>query len=116
MELANSNTYVKIRENIFAVKKKEGVSFDDLYALIDCDMVELISMPHNIDLWVDEEGLLKENVYTEINIQNYDPIIIAGTGIFLSFNEDGYSTGLSAMQVEYIRENIVIRPYIKVIS
>lgn len=116
MELTNSNTYVKIREDIFAVKKKEGVSFNDLYALIDCDMVELISMPRNIDLWVDEEGLLKENVYTEILIQNYDPIIIAGTGIFLSFNEDGYSTGLSVTQVEYIKENIVIRPYQKVIA
>lgn len=116
MELTNSNTYIKIRENVFVVKKKEDVSFDDLYTLIDCHTVELISMPHNIDLWVDEEGLLKENVYTEIHIKGYDPIVIAGTGIFLSFNEDGYSTGLSAMQVEYIKENIVIRPYIKVIA
>jgi hypothetical protein len=40
------------------------VEFDglkDMYRLIGCDMVEVVSVAKNADLWVDEEGLLKDD-------------------------------------------------------
>lgn len=44
--------------NVFEV---EFDGLDDMYRLIDCDMVECVSLNRNTDLWVDEEGLLKND-------------------------------------------------------
>ena len=111
MEQKKAEYYVQINNKSFKQKMKEDIAFHDLYNFIDCGTVELISLTNNIDLWVDEEGLLKKNYITELKIKGFDPIRIAGIGILLSFNEEGDPKGLSLEQLEYISNNMSIRTY-----
>ena len=43
------------------VREVEFDSLSDMYRLIDCEMVECVAVDAKTDLWVDEEGLLKED-------------------------------------------------------
>lgn len=43
------------------VKEVEFSGLQDMYRLIDCEMVECASIDVNTDVWVDEEGLLKND-------------------------------------------------------
>lgn len=38
---------------------KKGFTLDEMYKLIGCELVELIPLPHNQEMWVDEEGKIK---------------------------------------------------------
>jgi hypothetical protein len=43
------------------VREVEFSGLSDMYRLIDCDMVECVSVDAKTDRWVDEEGLLKND-------------------------------------------------------
>lgn len=106
-----SNTYIELKKRNITVSTKKNIEFNDLYSLIGCSTVELIHLPLNIDLWVDEEGLLKDNFITKVSVQGYNTFKIAGIGILLSYGDDGYSTGLSETQVNFVKQNISVLYY-----
>lgn len=37
------------------------LNFKDLYPIIGCDLIEHVGIHKGVDMWVDEEGLLKDN-------------------------------------------------------
>lgn len=104
--MAGFEQFIKVENGKMETKEKEEIEFTDLYSLIKCDTVELIGFPNNIDLWVDEEGLFKENVITEIKLEGQGSLKIAGIGIFLTHDEDGYSCGLTANQIAYLNRAV----------
>jgi len=45
---------------VFPVDGKE-FQLEEMYRLIDCEIVELVQLGNGVDLWCDEEGLMKSN-------------------------------------------------------
>lgn len=66
-----------------------GLNF--LYKTIGCDLVELVDIGNNQDLWVDEEGLLRADP-SNFFIYNGFPQPLAGTGVILGHDDNGDST------------------------
>lgn len=68
------------------------VQFDglkDMYKLIDCDMVECVPYGRNLDVWVDEEGLLKNDGKGYFMLPSY-PQPLKGNGLLTGgVDEDG---------------------------
>jgi hypothetical protein len=71
------------------------------YAAIGCDLVERIRMTHDMDMWIDEEGLLTGQPYNMkanlILAPYYGGMInIVGTVIIAGVNADGDTVSIPA--------------------
>jgi hypothetical protein len=80
---------------------------DTFYKLLNCSLVEVLSFA-DFDLWLDEEGYLKDEIVTfNINRDGY-VYKIAGKAICLSTDyEEGESIALDdKITVEYLKEII----------
>lgn len=87
----------------------EDISLKEMYRLINCDLVELVRLTDNINIWVDEEGLLKSgNVVTEI-ISDDMKIKLAGKILFLKEDKDGKSIGLNSEDIKFLNSNLKYR-------
>lgn len=62
--------------------------YKDIYVLIECSTFDVVRISDEDDMFIDDEGLLKDNRYFRIAGRNY-----AGRALLLSHNEDGDTMG-----------------------
>jgi len=66
--------------NITRIPSIEGkeMDFQTMYPLIKCDTIEHVALKKGVDMWVDEEGLLKPNTVNQkaSYLCSYDPQIV----------------------------------------
>tara|TARA_R100001510_G_C7646258_1_gene203560 strand:+ start:1043 stop:1378 length:336 start_codon:yes stop_codon:yes gene_type:complete len=84
------------------------VELRDLYAHLECDLVEKVSLVGDIDLWVDEEGGLN-NAFNRIGSFNIGEYQFVGKGLVCAFTPDGDSVPLDEDFADYLVEHINIQ-------
>ena len=78
--------------------------------LLNCRMLEVY--PYNLngnDIWVDEEGNLKEsNYFAELDVDNEGiaNYVISGNAIVLSCDDEGNSTDVKDLTIEELKSRI----------
>lgn len=85
---------------------EEGVHLSEMQDLIGTDIVTVVSLKNNIDMWVDDEGLLKGGNFVNRYIIEDFQIDLAGNAILLGNDGNGGTVGLDDEQVEYLVENL----------
>jgi hypothetical protein len=71
------------------VREVQFNGLKDMYRLIDCDLVECVSYGKDLDVWVDEEGLLKNDGKGFFMLPSY-PQPLKGNGLLTGgVDEDG---------------------------
>lgn len=88
-----------------------------LYEAIGCDLVELVNIDRQNDLWVDEEGLLKldeDSRFFSIKLDDRQSSPIVGKGVILGFTatEDGVISTHTTLTIDDVRERISFNPFI----
>ena len=82
-----------INREVREVETEGGL--DSLYKLIGCDLVEIVKVDRNEDLYVDEEGLLKvtskSGFFTWFTDQFGVSTPLVGNGLILSHDDEGNS-------------------------
>lgn len=81
------------------LREVEFKNLIDMYRLIDCDIVECVSYGKDADVWVDEEGLLKNDDKGFFMLHTY-PQPIKGNGLITGGCDDEGSTKSSTMSLE----------------
>lgn len=121
--MANKGYLIKINRNGDSVSVRSMVTnmgeefgLKEMYSRIKCRHLDAVRLPENIDIWVDDEGLLQSgNVILEYLIKTPQgdevDIQLAGNALFLSCDDDGNSIGLSREQFNWIKENITYKAY-----
>lgn len=88
----------------------EEMPLEKMYELLGCSTVDVVSLDHNIDMWVDDEGLLKSgNMVMDYTISNDAPIKLSGNVLLLASNDEGETIGLSDEQLSWIQKNLTYR-------
>ena len=89
--------------------------FREIYDLVDCSTFDVVNIYKYQDMYVDDEGLLKNNQrYFTINDRNY-----AGKALLLSHNDEGEteSTNLDLQMVnsmvQFLPEGHIETPYME---
>ena len=103
--------------NPFDQTIKEAVytgDFREIYSLIDCTTFDVVRLSDADDLYVDDEGLLKDNRYFSWSGRNF-----AGKALLLSHDDEGNSTATNfSLQdvkdmVEWLPEGHRETPYME---
>ena len=85
---------------------EDGAHLSEMQEMIGTDTVTVVSLKNNIDMWVDDEGLLKSgNFVNRYTIEDFQ-IDLAGNAILLGDDGNGGTVGLNEEQVEYLVENL----------
>lgn len=80
---------------------EEGIHLDAMYREIGCDLVECVGLRDDLDLWVDEEGKLKDGwepnlPATAILYRHGRRDLVAGTALLTGgADRDGNTLGIS---------------------
>jgi len=85
--------------------------FDQLYKLMDCDMVERFSLPYHQndrarsmdDMWLDEMGWLKGSTKGFM----YGGALFAGKCVLLGANADGSKSKSTKLKLEQVKQLVV---------
>jgi hypothetical protein len=91
--------------------------FREIYDLIDCNTFDVVMLCDADDLYVDDEGLLKDNRYF-----SWSGRIFAGKGLILGHNEEGETTSTSydlqevVDRIEWLPEGYREEPYMEFVS
>ena len=91
--------------------------FKQIYKFIDCSTFDVVMLCDADDLYVDDEGLLKENRYF-----SWSGRIFAGKGLILGHNEEGETTPTSydlqegVDRIEWLPEGYKEEPYMEFVS
>ena len=101
------------------IEDDDNTRLKQLYALLHCDMVEVIEFSNNRDMWTDENGLLIEgNRYFE-----FDGRPIAGRAIMFKHDNNGnmasIDININTIEDTYLRwlpEGFKIEPEFKIFS
>lgn len=117
--MAKAILFSATRDNFVAeaIEVEEKVGLQTMYDNIGCDTVDVVRLPNNIDVWVDDEGLLKSgNVVMDYLVKENKEseefsLQLAGNALLLSYDNEGNSLGLSDEQIKWIQNNIQVRPY-----
>lgn len=81
-----------------------SVGLDRIYELIDCSIVERISLDNHIDIWCDEEALY--NSSNHITYVGYENQLFSIVGKFCLLSYNGEETvPLTANQVNWVKQN-----------
>lgn len=86
---------------------EETIGLEDLYAHLDCTMVERVSLYGEIDLWIDEEGMLN-NSADRIGYFNIGEYQFVGKGLICMSDEEGDSVPLREDIADYVLDNFNI--------
>ena len=96
---------------------KIGGTLQDIYDATDCDTFDIVNYSKTTDIYVDDEGLLKEsNRYFKI----FNGNVYAGKGLLLDTDDEGNSTdvSVSVLQVQssvrFLPEGFKVEPMITV--
>ncbi len=68
-----------------------GKSYRDIYDMIDCETFTVVGIEHDDAIYVDDEGLLKDDPQFFFTYRGYAQPL-AGKGLVLGTDEDGNST------------------------
>lgn len=80
----------------------------DMQAIVE-GHIELVSLAHEIDMWVNEEGLLEELPLNVVMIKDGQVIqYIVGNVFFASHDSHGESISLNSFQKKWIEDNLKI--------
>ena len=88
--------------------------FREIYSLIDCGTFDVVRLSESDDLYVDDEGLLKENRYFSWSGRNF-----AGKGLILANDDEGNSMSTTydlqevIDKVEWLPEGHKETPYME---
>jgi hypothetical protein len=82
--------------------------FDQLYKLMDCNMIERFSLPYHQnakarsmnDMWLDEMGWLKSNTESFM----YGGVLFAGKCVLLGVNEDGTKSNDTKLKLKIVNQ------------
>ena len=79
--------------------------YKEIYNLIDCDTFDVVPLDDTNDMYVDDEGLLKNpNRYFK-----YGQRTLAGKGLILAHDDEGESVGTTLNSAE-VFENVKFLP------
>jgi hypothetical protein len=87
---------------------EESIRLKDMYSSLECDMVERVALNENIDLWIDEEGVLN-NASERIGYFNLGEYQFVGKGLICGLDEEGESVPLSSEDAEFILDNLIVQ-------
>ncbi|MBB5643649.1 DUF3846 domain-containing protein [Cryobacterium roopkundense] len=86
----------------------------DIAAAIGCSMFDVVGLTDNIDLFVDDEGLINGSPLnlpaTVLAHLLGSRTVIFGTAIAVSANDDGETIGLTDHQLERIQTGLAQKP------
>ena len=85
---------------------EDGVHLSEMQEMIGTDTVTVVSLKNNIDMCVDDDGLLKSGNFVNRYIIEDFQVDLAGNAIFLSNDGNGGTVGLNEEQIEYLVENL----------
>ena len=91
---------------------------ENIYDLIDCRAFDLVTIDDVNTIFVDDEGILKDNLYFEYS-GNERVMQFAGSGLVLGYNGEGktISTTLSVEDVKgkvrFLGEGFTIDPHVR---
>lgn len=101
-----------VKGSLLNFKEIKKIELKHMYDLIGCDLVEAVRLPKDIDIWVDEEGLLKSgNIVIGYKVEPNEEsdgfeLQLAGNALFLSSDEEGNTIGLNEEQLKWIQDNV----------
>ena len=99
------------------VRLEQENTLEQMYKVISCSSVDCVSLPKGIDIWTDDEGLLKSDsavinyVIRENDESDGFELHLAGKSLFLSTDEDGNTIGLSNEQIDWVQKNVRVGLY-----
>jgi len=115
----------KMKAILIDVKTQEikEVEHDDtlqnIYALIDCRAFDLVRIDDVNSIFVDDEGILKDNLYFEYSVS--DRVFqLAGNGLVLGVDNKGNSISATLTvedvegKVNFLPEGFKVEPYMEV--
>ena len=73
---------------------------EDYYKVMQCSCFDIVSLGGGVIMYVDDEGLLKDNMYFKLGTQNY-----CGRSILVNETEDGGSTDCM-LTIEQVAEKL----------
>lgn len=89
------------------------VGIDEMYRLVNCDTLDVVRLTDEIDMWVDDEGLMKSDNFLQTFVYEgrklHQPY--AGNVLILAHNDEGDTIGLTDAQVEHLTKHIQIAFY-----
>ena len=93
-------------------------TLQNIYDLIDCRAFDLVRIDDVNSIFVDDEGILKDNLYFEYSVS--DRVFqLAGNGLVLGVDDEGnsISTTLTVEDVEgkvnFLPEGFKVEPYME---
>ena len=94
-------------------------TLQNIYDLIDCRAFDLVRIDDVNSIFVDDEGILKDNLYFEYSVS--DRVFqLAGNGLVLGVDDEGNSTSPTLTienvkgKVRFLPEGFKIDPYMEV--
>jgi hypothetical protein len=87
------------------VREVEFDSLKDMYRLIDCELVECVAWGCDLDIWVDEEGLLKNDNKGFFSVPTY-PEPFKGNGLLTGGCDEDGRTKSCTMPLEDARKMV----------
>lgn len=105
--------YILIDGSSLSVKKvesNEDIGLELMYKEIECARVDVAQLTDEIDLWVDDEGLMKSGTKAWRLDYKGNMVELAGKILVSSRDNEGSSIGLSDEQVEDIKNNLTVKP------
>ena len=83
------------------------IGLKEFYHLLDCEVVEHLSLNDELGMWFDEMGLFKNgNFIQSYTFDGEELSQIPGKILILAENDMGESIGLTEVQISYIRNNL----------
>ena len=91
----------------------------NIYNLIDCRAFDIVRIDDVNDIFVDDEGILKDNLYFEYS-GSENVFKLAGSGLILGVDDEGNSIPPTLTvedvkgKVSFLPEGFKVDPYIRV--
>ena len=104
------------------VKEVEcGNNLQNIYDLIDCRLIDIVGIDDVNSIFVDDEGILKDNLYFEYS-GSENVFKLAGSGLILGVDDEGNSISPTLTvedvkgKVNFLPEGFKVEPYMEVTS
>ena len=91
----------------------------NIYDLIDCRTIDIVRIDDVNGIFVDDEGILKDNLYFEYS-GSENVFKLAGNGLILGVNDEGNSISPTLTvedvknKVNFLPEGFKIEPYVRI--
>jgi len=89
------------------VKKKGDSSIKSIYEHIGCELVDVINLDENNDLFVDDEGLLKLHKDSQFFLYDGFDQPLAGNGLILGLNQEEGESIETSLSIEEVAEKVL---------